>query len=74
MQAPHWLVSQPTCVPVSPRSSRRVCTRSRRGSTSTSLGIPFTVKPDLLDHESTSCWAITEETERPIRGAGAPDG
>src|SRR5215210_961304 len=34
VQAPHWLVSQPTCVPVRPRTSRRKWTRSRRGSTS----------------------------------------
>ena len=34
VQAPHWLVSQPTCVPVRLRCSRRKWTRSRRGSTS----------------------------------------
>jgi len=34
VQAPHWLVSQPTWVPVSPSSSRRKWTSSIRGSTS----------------------------------------
>ena len=34
VQAPHWLVSQPTCVPVRPSCSRRKCTSSVRGSTS----------------------------------------
>ena len=38
VQAPHWLVSQPTWVPVRPRSSRSSWTSSRRGSTSTVLG------------------------------------
>src|SRR3546814_8103612 len=33
-QAPHWLVSQPTWVPVMPRMSRRSWTRSVRGSIS----------------------------------------
>ena len=30
VQAPHWLVSQPTCVPVRPRCSRRNSTSSVR--------------------------------------------
>src|SRR5260221_12344166 len=42
-QAPHWDVSQPTCVPVSRRFSRRNCTRSVRGSTSPVTALPFTV-------------------------------
>ena len=33
------------CVPVSPSSSRRKCTSSRRGSTSSSTRLPFTVRP-----------------------------
>src|SRR5215207_7940120 len=41
-QAPHWLVSQPTCVPVSPRLSRRKLTSSRRGSTSAAYSTPLT--------------------------------
>ena len=43
MHAPHWLVSQPTWVPVRPRSSRSVWTSSRLGSTTTSRVTPFTV-------------------------------
>src|SRR6516164_8118997 len=42
-QAPHWLVSQPTCVPVRFRWSRRTWTRSVRSSTSTETALPFTV-------------------------------
>src|SRR6266487_5475643 len=42
-QAPHWDVSQPTCVPVSRKFSRRNCTRSVRGSTSPVTALPFTV-------------------------------
>src|SRR4029079_3737017 len=43
-QAPHCEVSQPTCVPVSRRSSLRNCTSSVRGSTSAATGLPFTVR------------------------------
>ena len=42
-QAPHCEVSQPTCVPVSRRCSRRNCTSSVRGSTSAVTALPFTV-------------------------------
>src|SRR5581483_11293504 len=42
-QAPHWLVSQPTWVPVSPKVSRRNWTNSVRGSTSPFTTLPFTV-------------------------------
>ena len=42
VQAPHWLVSQPTCVPVSPSPSRSAWTRSVRGSTSSDRGSPLT--------------------------------
>ena len=38
-------MSQPTCVPVRPSCSRRNCTSSRRGSTSSSTRLPFTVRP-----------------------------
>ena len=41
-QAPHWLVSQPTCVPVRPSFSRRSSTSSVRPSTSTEWLLPFT--------------------------------
>src|SRR5215204_3371077 len=40
--APHWLVSQPMCVPVSPRLSRRKLTNSNRGSTSAAYSTPLT--------------------------------
>src|SRR4051812_5988921 len=42
-QAPHWLVSQPTWVPVRPSFSRSSSTRRVRPSTSTLCGFPFTV-------------------------------
>src|SRR6187431_2988668 len=43
-QAPHWLVSQPTWVPVSPRCSRSNCTRRVRPSTSRVTDLPLTFK------------------------------
>src|SRR5271157_1047725 len=43
-QAPHWLVSQPTCVPVSPSFSRSNSTSRVRASTSTDAALPFTVR------------------------------
>ena len=43
VQAPHWLVSQPTCAPVRRSCSRRKWTRSRRGSTSPLRTLPLTV-------------------------------
>src|ERR1700730_2866933 len=42
-QAPHWLVSQPTCVPVRPRFSRRDCTNSVRFSAFAVCFLPLTV-------------------------------
>src|SRR5579862_4889549 len=42
-QAPHWLVSQPTWVPVRFRLSRKRWTRSVRSSTSAETALPFTV-------------------------------
>ena len=42
VQAPHWLVSQPTCVPVSPSPSRSAWTSSVRPSTSSERGSPLT--------------------------------
>src|SRR5690606_36059456 len=38
-----WDVSQPTCVPVSRRFSRRNCTSRVRASTSPLTGLPLTV-------------------------------
>src|SRR6266404_9678728 len=59
VQAPHWLVSQPTCVPVSPSSSRRKWTSNIRGSTSRVWATPLT-------------WIVTELTWNPLPGAGTP--
>src|SRR6267142_854642 len=44
VHAPHTPCSQPTCVPVSPRSSRRKSLSERRGSISRSTGSPLTVR------------------------------
>src|SRR6267378_5097646 len=57
VHAPHWLVSQPTCVPVSPSSSRRKWTSNIRGSTSRVAAAPFT-------------WIVMEDTMNPLPGAG----
>src|ERR1051325_11057764 len=43
-QAPHWLVSQPTWVPVRPSCSRSSCTSSVRPSTVAEAGLPLTVR------------------------------
>src|SRR5215469_2445214 len=43
VQAPQWLVSQPTCVPVSPSTSRMKWTSNSRGSTSACRSRPFTL-------------------------------
>src|SRR5437899_6567467 len=43
VHAPHWLVSQPTCVPVSPSVSRRRPIRSCAASTSRVCLVPLTV-------------------------------
>ena len=43
VHAPHWLVSQPTWVPVRLRCSRRKWTSSVRGSTCALRTLPLTV-------------------------------
>src|SRR5690349_10308342 len=43
VQAPQSVVSQPTCVPVRPQTSRRNSTSSRRGSTSRRSVVPLTL-------------------------------
>ena len=48
VHAPHTPCSQPTWVPVRPRSSRRKSARRRRGSTSRSKRVPFTVTRMVL--------------------------
>ena len=47
-QAPHWLVSQPTCVPVRPSFSRSICTSRVRLSTSADAGLPLTVMDTVV--------------------------
>src|SRR5665213_3950625 len=46
-QQPHWLVAQPTCVPVRARFSRRNWTSRVRGSTLPVAFLPFTVMVTL---------------------------
>src|SRR5689334_9625971 len=68
-QAPHWLVSQPTCVPVSRKFSRRNCTSSVLGSMSAPAALPFTVMATLaLDVPRAGCGA-----DAPVPAAGASD-
>src|SRR5579863_8811008 len=43
-QAPHWLVSHPTCVPVRAKVSRKSSATKVAGSTSTFAGLPLSVK------------------------------
>src|SRR5262245_29943827 len=43
VQDPHWLVSQPTLVPVSRATSRMKCTSNKRGSTSRAYERPLIV-------------------------------
>src|SRR5580704_7926507 len=59
-QAPHWLVSQPTCVPVRPSCSRSSCTKRVRPSTVADAGLPFTVRLTVFCMEtSLDCRART---------------
>ena len=48
VQAPQLLVSHPMTVPVLPSFSRRYCTRSIRGSTSSATFAPSTVRLILV--------------------------
>ena len=57
VQAPQTPCSQPTCVPVSDRSSRMKSESSRRGSTSASCSVPFTV---------TLIWTLRTAAARPV--------
>src|SRR3954454_5674322 len=56
VQAPQLLVSQPICVPVSPKTSRSTWTRRRRGSTSASRASPLTVME--------TCWVVIGASSR----------
>ena len=57
VQAPHTPCSQPTCVPVSPRSWRSASESSRRAGTETSWVTPLTDEAyvvELLGHAAAS--------------------
>src|SRR5229473_4698005 len=65
-QAPHWLVSQPTWVPVRFRWSRRRWTRRVRSSTSAETALPFTVNLTVDTLKPPDAFLIV-----PIRSTGA---
>src|ERR1700722_10766446 len=75
-QAPHCEVSQPTCVPVNRRFSRRNCTSRVRGSTSALTGLPFTIiltagiglLPDSME------WPVFRVRRQPRRNSRAKSG
>src|SRR5436190_10992469 len=68
-QAPHWLVSQPTCVPVSRKFSRRNCTSRVLGSMSAAAALPFTVMDTFAaDVSRAGCGA-----DVPALAVGASD-
>ena len=66
-QAPHWLVSQPTWVPVMPRCSRRNWTNSVRASTLPEAGLPLTVMATgMVIYSSPShCWLAQARNNAP---------
>ena len=57
VQAPHWLVSQPTWVPVSPAQRRTNSTSSILGSTSCGVlaSVDFERHPDHAAASSSAC-------------------
>src|ERR1700712_3626691 len=57
-QAPHWLVSQPTWVPVRFRFSRKRWTRRVRSSTSADTALPFTVSLLVGTRGTSRCFII----------------
>src|SRR4051812_40453256 len=61
-QAPHCEESQPTCVPVRRRFSRKNCTSSVRGSTLALTGLPFTIR-DILAISTLFICARTTATQ-----------
>src|SRR4030088_495839 len=65
-QAPHWLVSQPTWVPVRFRWSRRRLTRSVRSSTSAETALPLTVNLTVDTLRPPDVFLVV-----PIRSTGA---
>src|SRR5437016_9758930 len=77
--APHWLVAQPTCVPVKPRCSRSSCTNKVRPSTVADAGLPLTVRltvfcmePSLITYgRAVFCRGRGEFRAPPRVGQGA---
>ena len=63
VHAPHWLVSQPMCVPVRSSSSRSTYTSSALGSTSTVRAAPLTfrVMERFMEPDSLSSYTIRGE-------------
>ncbi len=71
VHAPQLLVSQPMCVPVSPKTSRRRWTSRRRGSTSASLRLAVDGEVDLVGGHRT----LLSLRQRALDGAAqGPDG
>src|SRR5262245_37555504 len=68
VQAPHWLVSQPTCAPVSPSPSRRAWTSSVRPSTSSERCSPFTVSWTSGTRRHGDDVGDVEQSERQAHG------
>src|SRR5579885_2762575 len=70
VQAPHWLVSQPTWVPVRPRSRRIRSTSSVAGLVSSSTGASLTVMRTFKVQSSP----IYLSRQHQRRGGGGRDG
>src|SRR4029450_2760957 len=70
VHAPQTPCSQPTCVPVRPRSCRRKSERSSRGSTESSWRVPLTVTA-MGPWSSTRGSLTCRRAERYARGEGA---
>src|SRR5215207_4399497 len=65
-QTPQFDVSQPQCVPVRPRSSRRKCTSSRLGSISRVYCSPFTVTVTCMNSPLLSTAAGDRRSQCPL--------
>src|SRR5262245_17242123 len=69
-QAPHWVVSQPTCVPVKPSVSLRKPTSIVRPSTTLWTKRPFTViKTSGIVLSSSIISRLAESPHRPLKGS-----
>src|SRR5262245_26326027 len=68
VHAPHWLVSQPMCVPVRPSPSRSAWTRSVRPSTSSLRSSPLTTSVTWLsDTGGQRCELVAQVREVRLR-------